>query len=401
MRKLTTQIWFDGLMIAGLMVAAAGEAYGHDKEPRWNGFMTSSVEASDKDVGYRGTITKTPNWSRNTRAGLNVSTAVADNLDVVIQAVAVAESAEQLRSTLMLLNYRPMESLSLRLGRQQLPLWLMSDYLYVGHAMPWTSAPDEVYGANPLDSLDGANVAYSHNLGSMLFLTEFYGGSSLRTTGAGTLRTAVDARDLMGVTLAISSPLFTARAGYAKADVGIESEAFKVNMRSSYLNYGLRMDYRGIVLLGEYAKYMEKRDADEEQNAAMAYQAAAARVQQTGAFEDKIAFQKAAAAYSASQSSLAVAYGWYAMGGYRFGAWMPHLTHAVWKPAKDSFSLSPQSSNTLGVRYDLNTNTALKVNCKQVTKQEDEFGFFTATEASATKTFTKASIYSASLDVVF
>ena len=58
----------------------------------------------------------------------------------------------------------------------------------------------------------------------------------------------------------------------------------------------------------------------------------------------------------------------YAMMGYRFGDFMPHVTYGHWD-VKGGWG---QKDITLGLRTELTSNTALKIDVKQV-KQGDKY----------------------------
>ncbi|NEX63004.1 hypothetical protein [Noviherbaspirillum galbum] len=49
-------------------------------------------------------------------------------------------------------------------GRQRIPLYYYSDYLYIGYAYPWVRPAPDVYGW-PIYAYDGANVTYRTQLG--------------------------------------------------------------------------------------------------------------------------------------------------------------------------------------------------------------------------------------------
>jgi hypothetical protein len=79
------------------------------------------------------------------------------------------------------LQYAPTSSLKLRLGRVVLASFLFSDSRNVGYAAPWFRAPNEIYGANPAESLDGAQALWSTNLGPVVLgLQGSFGTTSIQ-----------------------------------------------------------------------------------------------------------------------------------------------------------------------------------------------------------------------------
>jgi hypothetical protein len=55
--------------------------------------------------------------------------------------------------------------LSVRVGRIQLPVFMLSDYRQVGYSSTWVRPPIEVYGQIPLDSDDGVDILYRKTVG--------------------------------------------------------------------------------------------------------------------------------------------------------------------------------------------------------------------------------------------
>jgi hypothetical protein len=66
--------------------------------------------------------------------------------------------------------------LAVRVGRIQLPTFMVSDYRQVGYSNTWIRPPVEMYGQIPFDNDDGADVLYRKSLGPFDISTQvFYG----------------------------------------------------------------------------------------------------------------------------------------------------------------------------------------------------------------------------------
>ena len=72
----------------------------------------------------------------------------------------------------------PLPGLSLRVGRMAMPNYMVSDSRNVGFANTWLRPPNEVYGLASLPRSEGANVTYSHELGSVRLTGTVLGGNS-------------------------------------------------------------------------------------------------------------------------------------------------------------------------------------------------------------------------------
>lgn len=75
--------------------------------------------------------------------------------------------------------------LSVRVGRIQLPVFMVSDYREVGYSNTWIRPPIEVYGQIPFDSDDGADILYRKTIGPVDVSTQaFYGKTDFSTPTA-------------------------------------------------------------------------------------------------------------------------------------------------------------------------------------------------------------------------
>jgi hypothetical protein len=99
--------------------------------------------------------------------------------------------------------------LSVRVGRIQLPVFMLSDYRQVGYSSTWVRPPIEVYGQIPLDSDDGADILYRKTVGfSDISAQAFYG-----KTDATLPLATIQARKIWGVNADITVGPLTLRAG--------------------------------------------------------------------------------------------------------------------------------------------------------------------------------------------
>lgn len=281
------------------------------------------------------------------------------------------------------------DTVSVRAGRIVLPVFMISDYRNVGYANTMLRPPGEVYSQVPLNSLDGVDATWQRGFGDTTLTAQLALGSTKApiATGAGavvhakgkrihalnlvaergplTLRfgrfdtrlTVDDSTAFNGLVAALRG----AGAGYGFSQLGVLANDLAVSdKKASFTSVGLGLDWNNIVVQSEYAK----RKVD---------------------------------SYIPDTSS------WYLMGGYRVGKFLPYYSHASLKidsrvantvpracpagyPAACAptmaalsagvdalLSSSPQSTDTVGVRWDFSGSAALKLQIDRV-KPKDGSG---------------------------
>jgi hypothetical protein len=99
--------------------------------------------------------------------------------------------------------------LSVRVGRIQLPVFMLSDYRQVGYSSTWVRPPIEVYGQIPLDSDDGVDILYRKTVGPAdISAQAFYG-----KTDATLPQATIQSRKNWGVNANVTVGPLTLRVG--------------------------------------------------------------------------------------------------------------------------------------------------------------------------------------------
>lgn len=110
----------------------------------------------------------TDRWSTtpDTRLAAQVDARFSDKLSAVVQVMSEYDAEGSYGPTVELahVKYAFTPALSLRVGRYTAPIFMLSEYRKVGYAMPWVRPPSEVY--NNSVALDGADLSYKFNLGA-------------------------------------------------------------------------------------------------------------------------------------------------------------------------------------------------------------------------------------------
>ncbi len=164
-----------GFALASLWGGAA-YADGQDTKPedsplRINGFGTVGFTSTFAPQGwyFRRDAAQYPEPKSTTletdsRLGLQAHYEVNPQLELASQLVfkrrlpgsKPIESVEWLFA-----SYKPVDAVTLRVGRTNPDLFLLSDYRNVGVAYPWVRPNTELYAALPLYTMDGADVSYA------------------------------------------------------------------------------------------------------------------------------------------------------------------------------------------------------------------------------------------------
>ena len=171
---------------------------------------------------------------------------------------------------------------------------------------------------------------------------------------------------MVGVNMSLGTDVFTVRVGHLQTLVS--AAAFRVSEDDvTFSSAGGTLDWRNLVLYGEYFQ----REISGAANAAFPNQK-----------------------------------GFYTTVGYRVGKFLPHLTYAKLddypQTPNDAGTPLKQTSATLGVRYELGTGAALKLEAQQVKPEVNETtGAGTRGLLMGVPENNKAMIYGVAVDVVF
>lgn len=176
------------------------------------------------------------------------------------------------------------------------------------HANITLRPPTELYNLVPINSLDGADATWRQNVGDTTLTGQVaYGRTS--EDAAGGLSTIVISNHRI-VNFSVEHGPFTARVVRTDAKFSAETANFTTpKIDVSFTGAGLNMDWNNIVLQSEYRK---TRGVGVGQN------------------------------------------GWYVMGGYRIGKFVPYYTHG-----KASGEVR-QTSDSVGLRWDAFRSAAVK-----------------------------------------
>ena len=303
--------------------------------------------------------------------GIQVSSNVSDNFSATLQLIGKFDNDEANVNLEWAYVAYNIESLQIQMGRYQPAVYMFSNNRHVAYGYLWTRLPRDVYGAAPITYLDGVNVIYNYEFDNdMNFNAKaFYGTTSMNDNVAGQDYTLIY-DNTYGVEVALSNEYVKLRAGYSHPTLsGIfpgtiidTTPGLKVdNTAAEFYSLGLSVDYNDILLISEVTKRrIEPSMLAEELN------------------------------------------NYYVTLGYRINKFTPNITYSSLKSklkrnanplinkVKAGFARD-QNSIITGLRYDIDTATALKLEWLRADQKQ--------LQNSVSNTVTN--LYTISLNIVF
>jgi len=322
-------------------------------------------------------------------------------------------------------KWQPASGLSLRAGRMGAPFFMVSDFRDVGYANTTVRPNLDVYGQVPVSYFDGADAAYQMDVGSVTVTSTLWAGnaksdfaSALRRNGAAVPPTEVRIDNAVGLNvLAELSSGYALRVGHMQGKLTTKSALAQQlidgvspalgaggataaaarsvidavttdDTRATFSGIGLTVDRDNVVAAAEFTKRKVKKG------------------------------------YIADTT------GWYVLGGYRIGAFLPYVSFSKLKvddpnaamPAGASGFGAPvvagvqgilntqkisQRTTSVGVRWDVMRNVALKAQYDRVSKPANSNGLFlvadpaTASGQSFLNNKKDVNVFTVSMDFVF
>jgi len=378
------------LFALGLTLAGAAHAQSQATPPALSvsGFGTVGVaHSSETHADFTSSVLKnsgaggTRRWSADvdSRLGLQLDLAVNKRWSAVLQLVSEQGLDNTYRPRVEWANvkYQATPELALRLGRIALPMFLTAEYRKVGYVYPWVRPPVEGYGALPFTSGDGidanlrwnlgrvrngAQVFYGHADEKLAYGMHAYGRKVLGLANASDLG-ALSVRASLIATEAstpLAGELFEAFDAFGPAGAALTRAYAIDHKRISVASIGASYDPGDWFLMGEASR-------------------------------------------THSRSLLGATRSFYASAGWRHGVLTPYLTWsrvraagATSDPGLPLAGLPPalagqaaalnaglngllatipqQTSASAGLRWDLATNTALKLQYDRVSPESGSRG---------------------------
>ena len=229
--------------------------------------------------------------------------------------------------------------ITIQAGRLRIPLYYYSDYLYIGYSYPWVRPPPNVYGW-PIYAYDGANISYHTQIGESAWTmnaSAWVGSFKQKYNAYDTLiynaaPTTESWDRMLGAYVSATNSIFDVRAMVMK--YRDNSEIFYPGAPTpGVTNLFTRIE--GLSANMDYGNWLVRAEIDR-------YQQVSVAVNVNNIYKYNL---------------IGV--------GYKLGDFTPMVTHSEYTTTSENPSLGQyieaQSTNSVVVRWDFRTNTALKV----------------------------------------
>jgi hypothetical protein len=303
--------------------AAAADALTTDMFS-YNGFGTIGVARSDTNraeyvIGNQmaGAL-ENFDYKTDSKLGLQGTFAPKSWLSGTVQALTEERASREITTQIewAYLKVQPIDDLSIRFGKMELPLFLVSDSRNVGYTTTWVRAPDAVYGEALFDTYEGGDISYRLELGRYSVTGHALLGApdpvtQLAAQGFAQIFTG---HHMNGYDLTADLDTVTIRASVLDLRYRTyASGALNQEGKYHFYNIGVAYDRNNIIAQGEF---IELRTGDSTDNIN----------------------------------------GWYLMGGYRLDKWLPYFIYGNSHQNQAADGIVPAMNGlteSVGVRLDL------------------------------------------------
>jgi len=218
---------FHSLLATSLWVSAI-DANASDEVDMFQlkGFGTVAATRTDSaSNGYKAlpqptSLARGDAWSlqNDSLLGVQLDIAPKNNLSGTVQVIARNRAKGDLEADVewAFVKYQIDNNWRVRLGRVLTPVFMDSDYRYVGYASIYARPDPNIYAVYPLSTHDGLDVTYSHDLAGGIVTANLYGGSA-RLEGPSDL--VFDATRLTGLSLTYEKNNLTVRVSNTQTNM--------------------------------------------------------------------------------------------------------------------------------------------------------------------------------------
>jgi len=306
LRKIT-------LMCAAVALSQNAAAVGADNI-RIHGFVNVIGSVSDSNTKYLSNIDSDGDWT-GTDYGLNVMARIDQKLTIATQLHGTGLEGNRVNFDWGFGRYQVSDGLAAKAGRMKYTGNLVSEYVDVGYAYPWVRPPEVIYSENAdlfFEAYNGAAAVFSGG-NDTEYSAELYSGAEIEDD--------ISHKKMLGLTLrAVNDDYGEIKLAYNRSTLLSTTYPNQDGKNKTYISLGAKGHWNQWLLLAEYVR--SKIDGLPVHDA----------------------------------------YGAFVTAGYRMGKTMPHLTYQKY----DKKTGANQSGWTLGVRHNLGSATALKLELQRV-----------------------------------
>ncbi len=303
-----------------------------------SGFGTLGLASSDGDVdfvrdGSPQGASNNASWKVDSKLGLQADLKATSWLSGTVQVLSDQRYKPGIKSELewAFVKLKPMDGLNIRVGRTGPAIFMVSDSRSVGYANTMVRQPNEVYSLASLHRLEGVDVAYSFGVaGTTLTLQAMAGNSELGNSARG----VIDAKKVRGINAVWDTRLGSFRLGRIQADAMVPSTSLPPGFIPPGSRFASGYTFSGLGYLWDDGASV----------------VAAEYVKREVAPPFKFFGNK----------------GWYVMGGYRFGNFLPYVMVAEGSAEPGNPVVGDQRTLAAGVRWDVVSGAAIKLQLEHV-----------------------------------
>lgn len=385
-----------------ISVLATSTVHAESSDLNIYGFMSVGVGILDNDKvtieGFEGE----GNFKQDTIIALQVSKQVNDKTTATGQLVSRGTDDFKTEAAWAFVSYRATEDFTARMGRLRIPFFYYSEFLEVGYAYNWVRLPSDIYNI-PFSSFDGVDFTQRFSIGSLDNSIQVNYGRLTDDLNIFDEDYKADLRNIAGISLNSTYGDWGFRLGGQRTEMTLDSQvdtayvtavqnatiaeaAYNANQTPAT---GANLQNAGATLADAQVEFNNSRRIDQGQTGAVLLS------QQMGLdldVENEFSldghtadFYNAAIMYDNGDYSFiteitAIEYesgllvdnrAWLASVAKRIGSTTTHLTYSNSRDvlnSGDSGKLQKalklqgeDKSVTLGLRYDYDVNTAIKV----------------------------------------
>ena len=154
----------------------------------------------EKNVEYKG-YEDNIKFSPSSLIGLQAEYQFHDNWSATGQALLRSDntaSSDTSGLEWLYLTYTPTDNIQIKLGKLRTPFFTMSDFSDVGFAYPWINPPQQVYDTYLFKTFNGIDAIYKFGTDNVDISFEGYYGEKSGEIGVGALKTGFEVNNLLG-----------------------------------------------------------------------------------------------------------------------------------------------------------------------------------------------------------
>jgi hypothetical protein len=290
---------------------------------------------------------------------LDVKAKINDDWSFYGQIIGNGGSAQQANFNLFAqfayVNYTGIDGISIKGGRQSLPILMAGDVFRVGYDLPYRSKPTFIYNIPALSAFDGASVTKKFDTGVGEFSVEVFGGNPVNDFqyAAGQTYTVTD---LLGAKVTLEGDGWRLRAQASRYYNTLTEAGVTVTGHTEDYSVGYKFDKWNIVSWGEYAVFFTPDGSQTQAGVG------------PGVVNGQYYHQY---------------HGGYVLLGYRLGQFMPRYTFAR-AVSGDSTYPGAVLSHTVGVNWDAGKNIVVKAEYEYDLIPSPGNGFLTVQPTNST-----------------